>query len=82
ILSIAVRAFVSYIRSYKEHIVNYVLNYKELDFDGLAMLFFLRKIPVMPELRTVVFKNYPRVLPVGDDNCKKGNLKRNKRIRR
>lgn len=65
VLSLAVRAFVTYVRSYKEHIVNYVLNYRELDYDGLATLFFLRKIPTMPELRKVRFQAFQR--PDHDD---------------
>lgn len=60
ILNLAVLAFVSYIRSYKEHILNYVLDYRELDYDGLAELFFLERIPTMKELRNVKFKNFDR----------------------
>lgn len=59
-LAQAVRAFVSYFRSYKEHVINYILCYKELDFDGLARLFFLQKIPSMPELRKVKFAGFAR----------------------
>lgn len=60
LLSLSVKAFVSYIRGYKEHILNYVLNYKELDFDGLAELFCLERIPKMTELKNIKFKNYQR----------------------
>lgn len=60
LLGHAVKAFVSYIRSYKEHILNYILNYKELDYDGLAELYFLEKIPSMAELRRVKFKHFDR----------------------
>lgn len=60
LLSMAVKAFVSYIRGYKEHIMSYILNYRELDFDGLAELFCLKRIPSMAELRNVKFRNYTR----------------------
>ncbi|KAI4290980.1 ATP-dependent RNA helicase DDX55/SPB4 [Pancytospora philotis] len=58
--ALAVRAFVSYFKSYKEHIVNYILSYRELDYDGLAELFQLTKIPSMPELRKVKFKSFAK----------------------
>lgn len=60
LLKLSVNAFVSYIRSYKEHILNYILNYKELDFDGIAELHCLEKIPSMNELKNVKFKKYER----------------------
>lgn len=60
LLRLAVQAFVSYIRGYKEHVLNYILNYKELDFDGLAELFRLERIPSMEELRNVKFKKFER----------------------
>lgn len=60
LLSLSVKAFVSYIRSYKEHILSYILDYKGLDFDSLADLFFLEKIPGMSELRNVKFKRFEK----------------------
>lgn len=60
LLKLSVVAFVSYIRSYKEHIVNYILAYKELDFDGLADLFFLVQPPGMHELKKIKFKKFER----------------------
>ena len=60
ILELAVKAFVSYIRSYKEHIIDYILNLKELDFDGLAELFLLEKIPSMKELKKIKFSKFER----------------------
>lgn len=60
LLKLAVQGFVSYIRAYKEHILNYILSYKELDFDGLAELFRLERIPSMTELRNVKFKHFRR----------------------
>lgn len=46
-------AFVSYIRSYKEHLLKHILSYKQLDFAGLAKLYALQKIPSMPELKHI-----------------------------
>lgn len=66
-LSVSVRAFISYIRSYKEHIVSYILDYKELDYNGLARLFFLEKIPRMPELRTVKFNCFERPVKIHEE---------------
>lgn len=60
ILNLSVRAFVSYVRGYKEHILNYILNYKELNFDDLADLHYLVKIPMMTELKNLKFKNYEK----------------------
>lgn len=58
LLDLSVKAFVSYIRSYKEHIVSYILDYRGLDFNSLAELFFLEKIPNMTELRNVRFERF------------------------
>ncbi|AFN83872.1 DEAD box ATP-dependent RNA helicase [Encephalitozoon romaleae SJ-2008] len=60
LLSLSVKAFVSYIRSYKEHFASYILDYKGLDFDSLAELFFLEKIPGMAELRNVRFAKFAK----------------------
>lgn len=60
LLSLSVKAFVSYVRGYKEHIVNYILNYKEINYDELVQIFFLEKIPQMVELKNVRFKEYER----------------------
>lgn len=60
LLDLSVKGFVSYIRAYKEHILNYILNYKELDYDGLAELHCLERIPRMTELKNVKFKKYER----------------------
>ncbi len=85
ILQIAVKAFVSYIRSYKEHILNYILSYKELNFDSLAKLFFLQKIPTMAELKNVKFTNFEKapktensVKIIKKRKCKQNKNKRNK----
>lgn len=60
LLGFAVKAFVSYVRSYQEHVLNFILNFKELDFDEIAKLFFLIKIPQMSELRNIKFKNFEK----------------------
>ncbi|KMV65220.1 ATP-dependent RNA helicase [Encephalitozoon cuniculi EcunIII-L] len=60
LLGLSVKAFVSYIRSYKEHFVSYILDYKGLDFDSLAELFFLERIPGMAELRNVKFEKFTK----------------------
>lgn len=72
LLDLAVRAFVSYIRSYKEHIVSYILDYRGLNFDSLADLFFLEKIPNMTELRNVRFSRFtkPEKRNEKDARCK------------
>lgn len=63
LLDMAVKSFVSYIRGYKEHILNYILNFKELDYDELAEIHFLEKIPSMVELKSIKFKNYEKPDP-------------------
>lgn len=60
LLDLSVKGFVSYIRAYKEHILNYILNYKELDYDGLAELHCLERIPKMAELKNIKFQKYER----------------------
>ncbi|ORD94426.1 SPB4 [Enterospora canceri] len=50
-IELSAKAFVSYMRSYKEHIVNYILNYKELDLEELKALFGLEWIPRMTEFK-------------------------------
>jgi len=76
LLNKAVKAFVSYIRSYKEHILSYILNFKELNYDSLTELFFLERIPSMAELKHVKFKNFSR--PDQPANKNKKNFKKRK----
>lgn len=57
-LDLSVKAFVSYIRSYKEHNLNYILDFQTLDYDSIAELFMLEKIPGMFELKNVKFKKF------------------------
>ena len=45
------RAFVSFIRSYKEHKLNNILKFDELDPVSVARSFFLFKLPVMKEFK-------------------------------
>ena len=42
-------AFVSYIRAYKEHILSYILNYKQLNLDEIKDVFDLDKMPVLKD---------------------------------
>lgn len=58
ILKLSVKDFVSHISAYKEHTLKYLLDFKELDFDSLAKLHFLVKIPKMNELNKVKFKDF------------------------
>ncbi|TBU18795.1 ATP-dependent RNA helicase [Ordospora colligata] len=60
LLDAGVKAFVSYIRSYKEHIVSYILDYKGLDYNSLVDLFFLEKVPGMAELKYVKFDKFEK----------------------
>lgn len=72
LLELSVKAFVSYFRSYKEHSLNYILDYTTLDYDDLVELYMLKKIPGMTELRNVEFKKFPK-------EFKEENIKRIKR---
>ncbi|GAV88985.1 DEAD domain-containing protein/Helicase_C domain-containing protein/DUF4217 domain-containing protein [Cephalotus follicularis] len=45
------RAFVSYIRAYKEHHCSYIFRWKELEIGKLGMGFGLLQLPVMPEVK-------------------------------
>ncbi|XP_022649209.1 ATP-dependent RNA helicase DDX55-like isoform X2 [Varroa destructor] len=47
----AMRAFVSYIQSYRKHECNLLFRVEELEFGRLAMGYALLKIPYMPELK-------------------------------
>jgi ATP-dependent RNA helicase DDX55/SPB4 len=60
VLDLAVKAFVSYIRSYKEHIISFILDYRGLDYNSLAELYFLERIPSMPEIRNVRFASFEK----------------------
>eukprot|EP00898_Chlorokybus_atmophyticus_P003812 jgi/Chlat1/4431/Chrsp29S00326 len=45
------RAFVSFVRGYKEHVCKYIFRFKDLNFGALAMLFGLLRLPTMSELK-------------------------------
>ncbi|XP_072976387.1 DEAD-box ATP-dependent RNA helicase 18 [Typha angustifolia] len=45
------KAFVSYIRAYKEHHCSYLFRWKELEIGKLAMGYGLLQIPLMPEVK-------------------------------
>ncbi|BBG98092.1 P-loop containing nucleoside triphosphate hydrolases superfamily protein [Prunus dulcis] len=45
------RAFVSYIRAYKEHHCSYIFRWKELEIGKLGMGFGLLQLPAMPEVK-------------------------------
>ncbi|KAL6120939.1 hypothetical protein NUSPORA_02230 [Nucleospora cyclopteri] len=53
LIKLGATAFVSYIRSYKEHFVNYILNYKDLDLEQLKETFCLHKLPKMSEIASI-----------------------------
>lgn len=46
-----VRAFVSYIRAYKEHHCSYIFRWKELEIGKTAMGYGLLQLPSMPEVK-------------------------------
>lgn len=58
LLQTSVKAFVSHISAYKEHTLKFLLDFKQLDFDSLANLHFLNKIPTMKELNDFKFKHF------------------------
>ncbi|KAM7491885.1 hypothetical protein LguiA_034806 [Lonicera macranthoides] len=45
------RAFVSYVRAYKEHHCSYIFRWKELEIGKLGMGFGLLQLPSMPEVK-------------------------------
>ncbi|KAI4306875.1 hypothetical protein L6164_030117 [Bauhinia variegata] len=45
------RAFVSYVRAYKEHHCSYIFRWKELEIGKLAMGYGLLQLPSMPEVK-------------------------------
>ncbi|WOL04613.1 DEAD-box ATP-dependent RNA helicase 18 isoform X1 [Canna indica] len=46
-----IKAFVSFIRAYKEHHCSYIFRWKELEVGKLAMGYGLLQIPLMPEVK-------------------------------
>lgn len=51
IMEKGVKAFVSYIRAYKEHHCSYIFRWKELEIGKMAMGFGLLQLPSMPEVK-------------------------------
>ncbi|KAL6126792.1 hypothetical protein ACLB2K_074837 [Fragaria x ananassa] len=51
IMEKGMRAFVSYIRAYKEHHCSYIFRWKELEIGKLGMGFGLLQLPAMPEVK-------------------------------
>ncbi|TBU13720.1 RNA helicase, partial [Hamiltosporidium tvaerminnensis] len=45
ITELATKAVISYLRSYKEHALSYLLNIKDLNQEEIAQAYFLKKIP-------------------------------------
>ena len=56
ILEKGIRAFVSYIRGYKEHQCKYIFQMKDLDLGKLANACGLLQLPRMPEIRKLAGK--------------------------
>jgi len=54
----ATRAFVSYVRAYKEHHCRFIFIFKELDLGRLASAFGLMRLPKMPELKKADMSNF------------------------
>lgn len=68
-------AFVSYVRSYKEHVLKHILNFKELDYAGLADLYCLKRRPHLPEMKDAVIPRLP--LPEPKEKDKKDKKDKN-----
>jgi len=51
IMEKGVRAYVSYIRGYKEHHCRFIFRFKELEYGSLAMAMGLLRLPKMKEIR-------------------------------
>jgi len=51
-------AIVSYLRAYKEHKLNYIFIFKDLNFSKLFNGFLVLKLPKMPELKQIQIKDF------------------------
>uniref|UniRef100_A0A1J3JG74 ATP-dependent RNA helicase n=1 Tax=Noccaea caerulescens TaxID=107243 RepID=A0A1J3JG74_NOCCA len=51
VLEMGFKAFVSFVRAYKEHLCEYIFKLKELEIGKLAMGYGLLKFPKMPEVK-------------------------------
>ena len=54
LMELGVEAFVSQIKGYKEHALQFVLRWKDLDVGGLATSFGILRAPAMPEVSLAV----------------------------
>lgn len=69
-------AFVSYIRSYKEHLLKHILSHTSLDYAGLADLFCLTRRPNLPELKGVDIPRLPEKEKKTEEDDHKSDHKR------
>ncbi|CAN1816317.1 DEAD-box ATP-dependent RNA helicase 18, partial [Linum perenne] len=68
------RAFVSFIRAYKEHSCNYIFRWKELEIGKLGMGFGLLQLPAMPEVKHYL-RSTDGFVPVEDLNLEEIRFK-------
>nr|XP_025885180.1 DEAD-box ATP-dependent RNA helicase 18 isoform X2 [Solanum lycopersicum] len=66
------RAFVSYIRAYKEHHCSYILRWKELEIGKLGMGYGLLQLPSVPDVKhhSLSTKGFTAVEDINLDNIK------------
>lgn len=62
------RAFVSFVRSYKEHDLKYIFPFNKLDLGSVANSFFLRSIPRVKEILGRKIENF-RPVALGNINA-------------
>eukprot|EP00049_Salpingoeca_infusionum_P027529 m.33014 g.33014 ORF g.33014 m.33014 type:complete len:618 (+) comp9567_c0_seq1:50-1903(+) len=74
-------AFVSHIRSYKEHKCEYILRFKDLNLAKLAVGYGLLHLPVMPEIRKSKFAKQFVSSPIKPDSIKFKDKAREKQRR-
>ncbi|XWS74766.1 hypothetical protein CRYUN_Cryun01aG0025700 [Craigia yunnanensis] len=74
------RAFVSYIRAYKEHHCSYIFRWKELEIGKLGVGYGLLQLPSMPEVKhhSLSTKGFTPVENVNMDNIKYKDKSREK----
>lgn len=53
------RAFVSFVRSFKEHKLSNILKFKNMDVPGVARSFFLFKLPIIKEFKELEMPEIP-----------------------
>ncbi|PHU26390.1 DEAD-box ATP-dependent RNA helicase 18 [Capsicum chinense] len=74
------RAFVSYIRAYKEHNCSYILRWKELEIGKLGMGYGLLQLPSVPEVKhhSISTKGFTSVTDINLDDIKYKDKSREK----